>query len=56
VGRGPESVVRTIAALSRSPNFATVELRAETRPEAKEGVPEGHTFILSTIYERPEAP
>lgn len=53
VGRGPESVVRTIAALSRSPSFATVELRTETRPESKEGVPEGLVFILSTVY-RPQ--
>jgi Tfp pilus assembly protein PilN len=55
VGRGPESVVRTIAALSRSSSFATVELKTETRPEGKEGVPEGHTFMLSTVYE-PQAP
>ena len=53
VGRGPESVVRTIAALSRSPSFATVELRTETRPESKEGVPEGLVFTLSTVY-RPQ--
>lgn len=51
VGRGPDSVVRTVAALSRSPAFKTVELKTETRPEGKEGVPEGHTFILSTIYQ-----
>jgi len=56
VGRGPESVVRTIAALSRSSSFATVELRTETRPEGKEGVPEGHIFILSTVYEPQAAP
>lgn len=56
VGRGPESVVRTIAALSRSPSFATVELKTETRPESKEGVPEGHTFVLTTVYEPEGAP
>ncbi len=56
VGRGPESVVRTIAALSRSPSFATVELKTETRPEAKEGVPEGHTFVLTTVYAPQGAP
>jgi len=56
VGRGPESVVRTIAALSRSSSFATVELKTETRPESKEGVPEGHTFVLSTVYEPQAAP
>ena len=53
VGSGPESVVRTIAALSRSPSFATVELRTETRPESKEGAPEGLVFVLSTVY-RPQ--
>jgi Tfp pilus assembly protein PilN len=53
VGRGPESVVRTIAALSRSPSFTTVELKSETRPESKEGIPEGHTFVLSTLYQPP---
>src|SRR6476659_616528 len=51
VGRGPESVVRTIAALSKSPSFATVELRTEARPEGKEGAPEGHVFTLSTVYQ-----
>ena len=51
VGRGPDSVVRTIAALSRSPSFTTVELKSETRPESKEGIPEGHVFTLSTVYE-----
>ncbi|MEP6471722.1 MAG: hypothetical protein ABJC28_06865 [Acidobacteriota bacterium] len=51
VGRGPDSVVRTIASLSRSPAFKTVEVMNETRPEGKEGVPEGYTFILSTIYQ-----
>jgi hypothetical protein len=56
VGRGPESVVKTIAALSRSASFATVELKTETRPEGKEGVPEGHTFVLSTVFEPQTAP
>ena len=51
VGRGPDSVVRTIASLSRSPYFKNVELKTETRPEGKEGVPEGYTFILSTVYQ-----
>jgi Tfp pilus assembly protein PilN len=50
VGRGPESVVRTLAALSRSRYFAAVDLRSETRPDAAEGVPEGHAFVLSTVY------
>ena len=56
VGRGPESVVRTIAALSRSPSFTTVDLKTETRPESKEGIPEGYTFGLSTLYQPQAAP
>jgi Tfp pilus assembly protein PilN len=56
VGRGPDSVVRTIAALSKSPSFTTVELKTETRPESKEGAPEGHVFLLSTVYEPQRAP
>lgn len=56
VGRGPDSVVRTIAALSRSTSFKTVELKTETRPESTEGVPEGHTFVLTTVYEPQGAP
>lgn len=51
IGRGPESVVRTLAALSRSPYFAAVELRSETRPESRAGVPEGHTFEITTVYD-----
>ena len=51
VGRGPECVVRTLAALSRSTHFATVELKVETRPDAGEGTPEGHSFAISTIYD-----
>jgi Tfp pilus assembly protein PilN len=51
IGRSPESVVRTLAALSRSPYFAAVDLKSETRPDSKEGDPEGHTFVLTTIYQ-----
>jgi Tfp pilus assembly protein PilN len=50
IGRGPETVVRTIAAFSKSPYFATVELKSETRPDATEGVPEGYTFSITTVY------
>jgi Tfp pilus assembly protein PilN len=50
LGRGPESVVRTVAALSSSPYFAAVELQSEMRPEAKAGVPEGHVFVITTLY------
>ena len=50
VGRGPESVVHTLAALARSPYFAAIALKSETRPESKQGVPEGYTFMVSTTY------
>ena len=56
LGRGPESVVRTIAALSSSPYFAAVELQSEMRPEAKAGVPEGHVFVITTVYTPEVAP
>lgn len=49
VGRGPQSVTRTIAALSREPACASVELSSETSPE--EGVPEGHSFLLEMEYQ-----
>ncbi|MDQ5858594.1 MAG: hypothetical protein M3542_10020 [Acidobacteriota bacterium] len=51
VGRGPESVVRTLAALSRSPHFTTVELKGESRSDAADGSPEGHSFVISTVYD-----
>ncbi len=48
VGRTPQSVTRTIAALSKDPACASVELSSETGPE--EGVPEGHSFLLEVEY------
>ena len=48
VGKNPDSVVTTIAALSRDPAFSTIELKSETSPE--QGVPEGHSFALSVRY------
>jgi hypothetical protein len=56
VGRGPESVVRTIAALSRSPYFTGIELKSESRPEGKQGVPEGYSFTVSSLYGSESAP
>ncbi len=56
VGRGPESVVRTLAALARSPHFAAIELKSESRPESKQGVPEGYVFTVTTTYEPKAAP
>lgn len=56
LGRGPESVVRTLAALSRSPYFSAIELKSEAYPEAKAGVPEGHTFVITTVYLPEPAP
>lgn len=51
VGRGPESVVRTIAALSRNPVFGSVELRSEASQER--GIPEGHSFEILVHYRAP---
>jgi len=56
VGRGPESVVRTLAALARSPHFTTIELKSETRSDASGGTPEGHSFVITTIYDPEGAP
>jgi len=51
VGRDPGSVVRTIAALSRSPYFTAIDLKSESRPEGAQGVPEGYTFQVSSLYD-----
>jgi Tfp pilus assembly protein PilN len=48
VGRDPDSVVRTIAALSRDAAFSQVELHSESSQE--QGVPEGHSFELVVQY------
>jgi Tfp pilus assembly protein PilN len=56
IGRSPESVVKTVAALSRSPYFLAVDLKSETRPDSEEGEPEGHTFALTAVYEPEGAP
>lgn len=55
IGRSPQSVVRTLAALARSPYFTAIEIKAETRPESA-GVPEGYSFVLSTVYDPGGAP
>lgn len=48
VGRGPDSVVKTIAALATDPAFHGVVLTTET--SAEHGVPEGYIFELSFGY------
>ena len=48
VGRSPDSVVKTIAALSADPAFRDVELKSEAT--AEHGAVEGHSFELSTLY------
>jgi len=48
LGKSSESVVRTIAALSKDPAFHDVELQAEATPE--KGVPEGYTFTMRVRY------
>jgi len=49
VAKGPEAVVPTIAALSKDPAFAQVELRSETTGEA--GNPDPFTFTLASRYD-----
>ena len=53
VGRGPETVVKTISALSADPAFHGVELKTESSPER--GNPEGYSFELSVLYTQAEA-
>jgi Tfp pilus assembly protein PilN len=48
VGRDGDSVVHTIAALSRDPAFSAVEIHSESSQER--GVPEGHTFEVAARY------
>jgi hypothetical protein len=48
VGRDADTVVHTIAALSRDPAFSGVEIRSESSQER--GVPEGRSFELATRY------
>ena len=48
VGRTPDSVVRTLSALSRDSALRDIELRSESSPEA--GVPEGYSFQLAMRY------
>lgn len=48
LGRDQDSVIKTIAALSKDPAFRDVELRSESTPE--KGVPEGHTFQIVLLY------
>ena len=48
VGHSPESVVATVASLSRDPSFEGVILKAETGPE--QGIPEGYSFEITVAY------
>jgi hypothetical protein len=48
IGRGPDSVVHTVAALSRDLAFSNVELHSESSQER--GVPEGYSFELVVRY------
>ncbi len=51
VGKTPDAVVRTLAALSKDPEFAAVELRSEAPPGAGgAGAPEGYGFQLYLKY------
>jgi len=48
IGRNAESVVHTIAALSKDEAFRDVKLQSEASPE--KGVPEGYTFAIRLRY------
>lgn len=52
VGRSPESVVKTIAALSADPAFHGVDLKTEASPQG--GTPDGYSFDLTVFYTPPE--
>ena len=54
VGKNSDSVVATIAALSRDPAFSAIELKSESNPE--QGVPEGRSFAVSARYEAERRP
>lgn len=49
VAKGPEAVVPTIAALSKDPAFANVELKSETTGEP--GSPDPFQFSVSSRYD-----
>jgi hypothetical protein len=49
VSKGPEAVVPTIAALSKDPAFANVELKNETTGEP--GSPDPFSFTVSSKYD-----
>jgi Tfp pilus assembly protein PilN len=48
LGRNSDSVVQTLAALSKDRAFRAVELRSESSPE--KGIPEGYTFQIGLRY------
>lgn len=48
VGRTPQTVVKTLAALSADPLFHDVVIKNETNPE--KGAPEGYSFELSVVF------
>lgn len=48
VGRGPDSIVKTLAALAKDPHFREPVPASESDPE--KGAPEGFTFHLSVRY------
>jgi hypothetical protein len=48
LGRSSESVVRTLAALSKDPAFQAIELHSEAKPD--QGSPEGYSFLIGVKY------
>ena len=48
LGKSSETVVRTLAALSKDPAFQGIHLHSEARPD--QGSPEGYTFQIDLTY------
>jgi hypothetical protein len=54
VGRTPQTVVKTLAALSADPMFRDVVIKNEMNPE--KGAPEGYSFELSVVFTPEDRP
>lgn len=53
VGKGPDSIVKTLSALARDPQFSDATPNSETDPE--KGAPEGFIFEIQVTYNPVEA-
>jgi hypothetical protein len=53
VGKSPESIVKTLGALSKDPHFSNAVPQQESDPE--KGAPEGFKFHLTVLYSPQDA-